>query len=201
MTSTLLESDAPRNPLDLFGQWYDTARQQATVADPTAMTLATADAAGRPAVRIVLLKDYGPEGFAFFTNYQSRKAADLEANAYAALQFWWPAQGRQVRIEGRVEKLPAEQSDVYFASRGRLSQIGAWASEQSRVIPDRATLDARVSEFEQKFPGVVPRPPHWGGYRVRPDSIEFWQDRANRLHDRLRYARSESGWRIERLNP
>lgn len=200
MDNVLLESDAPADPLELFANWYDAARPLAA-GDPTAVTLATADANGKPAVRVVLLKEYGPEGFVFFTNYTSRKASDLESNPQAALLFWWPPLGRQVRVEGSVARIPATESDAYFATRARLSKIGAWASEQSRVIPDRSMLDTRVREFERKFPEDVPRPPHWGGYCVSPDSIEFWQDRANRLHDRLRYVRNDNGWRIERLNP
>lgn len=200
MDNVLLESDAPADPLELFANWYDAARPLAA-GDPTAVTLATADANGKPAVRVVLLKEYGPEGFVFFTNYTSRKALDLESNPQAALLFWWPPLGRQVRVEGSVARIPATESDAYFATRARLSKIGAWASEQSRVIPDRSMLDTRVREFERKFPEDVPRPPHWGGYCVSPDSIEFWQDRANRLHDRLRYVRNDNGWRIERLNP
>lgn len=200
MTNTLLESDAPRDPLQLFTGWYEAAREHAP-GDPTAMTLATANAAGQPSVRVVLLKEYDQRGFVFFTNYMSRKSADLESNPTASLLFWWPKPGRQVRIEGSVKRISAEESDTYFASRPRLSQIGAWASEQSNVIPDRSVLDERVKQFEARFPGTVPRPPHWGGYRVVPLSVEFWQDRANRLHDRLRYVRDGETWRIERLNP
>ncbi|HEX7046685.1 MAG TPA: pyridoxamine 5'-phosphate oxidase [Gammaproteobacteria bacterium] len=200
MTHTLLESEAPHDPLALFTSWYEAAKPLAT-GEPTAMTLATADAAGRPSARIVLLKEYGAEGFVFFTNYGSRKSAELEANPHAALLFWWPAAGRQVRVEGRIEKISPAKSDAYFATRPRRSQIGAWASEQSRVIPDRATLDARFQRFEQEFPADVSRPPHWGGYRVIPESIEFWQNHIDRLHDRLRYRQVDNGWIIERLNP
>lgn len=199
MNNVLLESDAPPDPLELFADWYGAQAEGAQ--EPAAVTLATADATGKPGVRVVLLKEYGAAGFVFFTNYMSRKATDLDANPQAALLFWWPSFRRQVRIEGRVSRISAAESDAYFRTRARLSQIGAWASEQSRIIPDRSVLDARVKEFEQRFPSDVPRPPHWGGYRVAPGSIEFWQDRANRLHDRLRYVRENDSWRVERLNP
>lgn len=199
MNNVLLESDAPPDPLELFADWYSAQAEGAQ--EPAAVTLATADATGKPGVRVVLLKEYGAAGFVFFTNYMSRKATDLDANPQAALLFWWPSFRRQVRIEGRVSRISAAESDAYFRTRARLSQIGAWASEQSRIIPDRSVLDARVKEFEQRFPSDVPRPPHWGGYRVAPGSIEFWQDRANRLHDRLRYVRENDSWRVERLNP
>lgn len=201
MTHALLETDVPENPFTLFTDWYDAARPTMT-GEPGAVTLATANAQGYPSARIVLLKEYDERGFVIYTNYQSRKAADIESNPHASLLFWWPATRRQVRVEGRVERVSVEESEAYFASRPRLSQIGAWASEQSRSIPRRDVLDERMKQFEAKFAeGDVACPPHWGGYRVVPDAIEFWQERPNRLHDRLRYLREAGGWRIERLNP
>jgi pyridoxamine 5'-phosphate oxidase len=167
------------------------------------MALATVGADGRPAVRMVLLKGFDARGFAFYTNLESRKAAELAANPRAALLFWWDRLHRQVRVEGPVEPVEAAEADAYFASRPYGSRIGAWASPQSRVVEGRAVLEAREAELAARFPedAPVPRPPHWGGYRVRPELFEFWQGRRSRLHDRLRYAREGSGWRVERLAP
>ena len=167
------------------------------------MTLATATPDGRPSARMVLLRGADERGFSFFTNYESRKARELEANPFAALVFFWHELERQVRIEGRVERVSAQQSDAYFHSRPKGARIGAWASPQSQVIAGREILDSRYLEFERRHPDeTVPRPANWGGYRLVPDSIEFWQGRPNRLHDRLRYTLRPAGsWLIERLAP
>ena len=166
------------------------------------MTLATATRFGSPSARIVLLKSFDEGGFVFYTNYNSRKGIELEENARACLLFYWPALWRQVRIEGTVERVSAEESDQYFQSRPLGSKIGAWASDQSTEIENRAALEKRFDEFNSRFGDNVPRPPHWGGYRVKPSLIEFWQGQENRLHDRLRYTLSDDGgWVIERLAP
>ena len=167
------------------------------------MTLATAGADCRPSARLVLLKGFDASGFVFYTNYESRKARELAANPWAALVFFWPQLARQVRIEGRVEPVAPHESDAYFHSRPRGSQLGAWASHQSQVISSRAVLDQRMQELTAAYQArPVPRPPYWGGYRLAPTLVEFWQGRPNRLHDRLRYRRLEDGgWLIERLAP
>jgi pyridoxamine 5'-phosphate oxidase len=170
--------------------------------DPTAMTLATADARGRPSARVVLLKSVDARGFVFYTNRESRKGCELEANPRAALCVHWSASGQQVRVEGRVERASDEESDAYFASRPRGSQIGAWSSTQSRPLARYEELEERVRETEARFPGAVPRPPHWGGYRVIPERIEFWFERPSRLHERIIYLAEEGGgFRTERLFP
>ena len=170
--------------------------------DVISMTLATATKAGQPSARIVLLKSFDQEGFVFYTNYDSRKGLELGENPQACLLIYWSPLWRQVRIEGPIEKVSSAESDQYFDSRPLGSRIGAWASNQSRVIDSREKLDKQFAEFESKFGDHVPRPPHWGGYRVRPEVIEFWQGQENRLHDRLRYTRQQNGeWLIERLAP
>lgn len=190
------------DPLEAFRAWLAEAREHAGMRYANAMTLSTLSPDGMPQVRIVLLKGTDPRGFRFFTNYRSNKGIALDAHPRAALGFYWDAMGRQVLVRGGVERLSAEESDEYFRTRPRGSQIGAWASEQSRVLEDRAQLQARYREIERRFEGEeVPRPEHWGGYVLEPVQIEFWQDGDYRLHDRLLYRRHDDGWRIERLSP
>ena len=197
----LSELEAHADPLKQFRQWLDEA-VRAELLDATAMTLATALPDGTPDARIVLLKEAGPGGFVFFTNYESSKAAQLAANPRACLVFFWAELERQVRISGVVARVPEPVSDRYFASRPLDSQLGAWASPQSRVIPGRDELERQVADVSARFAqGHVPRPPHWGGFAVEPEEIEFWQGRPNRLHDRLRYRRAGSDWTRVRLAP
>ena len=189
------------DPFALFDAWFAQARASERN-DPNAMALATADARGRPSVRMVLLKGHGPDGFVFYTNREGRKAADLDANPHAALLFHWKSLRRQVRIEGAVSLASDAESDAYFASRSRDSQLGAWASEQSRPLDARATFERRVAAAAAKFEGQpVPRPAHWGGYRVTPHTIEFWQDREARLHKRRVFARTGDAWTEGLLYP
>jgi pyridoxamine 5'-phosphate oxidase len=190
------------DPILQFQNWLKQAKA-AGISEPTAMTLATTAADGQPSARIVLLKEVSQDGFVFYTNYGSRKGRELAVNPRAALVFYWPQLERQVRITGAVVKTSRSESNAYFQTRPRGSQLAAWASWQSLPIPDRDVLEARVKKLEAKYAGVsVPLPPNWGGYRLRPDSIEFWQGRPNRLHDRLRYSQeADGGWKIERLAP
>jgi pyridoxamine 5'-phosphate oxidase len=189
------------DPLKLFDEWLAEARESEPN-DPEAMALATADAQGKPSVRIVLLKGHGPEGFVFYTNQQSRKGDELAANANAALLFHWKSLRRQIRIEGAVSGVSAQEGDAYFASRSRDSQLGAWASDQSRPLPSRANFEARYEAMRSRFEGAdVPRPPHWGGYRVTPKRIEFWTDRPHRLHERRLFVHDEEGWTEGLLYP
>jgi pyridoxamine 5'-phosphate oxidase len=189
------------DPFRLFEQWFAEA-QASEPNDPNAMALATVDAGGQPSVRMVLLKGHGPEGFVFYTNRESRKAGELGKGAKAALLFHWKSLRRQIRIEGIVSLASDAESDAYFASRSRDSQLGAWASDQSRPLDARETFEARYEEMRARFEGMdVPRPPHWGGYRVTPHHIEFWQDRAHRLHDRRVFTRSGEGWSEGLLYP
>jgi len=192
------------DPIVQFRRWF-TEAEQAEILEPNAMTLATADAAGRPSARIVLLKGVSDEGFVFFTDYRSRKARELEANPYAALAFHWGELERQVRVVGRVERIAASESMAYFLSRPVGSQVGAWASLQSAVLEDRGLLMERVGELVKHFATTpISWPTHWGGYRIMPDEVEFWQGRPSRLHDRILYTRSsasEHAWRRDRLSP
>lgn len=192
----------PADPLELFRSWY-AAAGAAGIAKPNALTLATAEADGTPHGRVVLLSSFDERGFVFHTNYESPKGATLARNPAVSLVFWWDPLGYQVRIEGQAEKTSAAESDAYFAKRPRGSQLGAWASEQSREIDSRAALEHRMQQLERQYAGqTIPRPPHWGGYRVVPHTIEFWENRDNRLHDRLRYEHAEQGgWRVVRLAP
>lgn len=195
--------DLTLDPMDMFRRWWHEAIG-AEIEEANAMTLATANAKGQPSARIVLLKGLHQEGFEFFTNYDSDKAKEMTDNPQAALLFFWKEMERQIRIEGHVEKVSKERSEQYFQSRPRGSQIGAWTSPQSQVIPDRSVLEANAKQVEEKFAGIdpLPAPAHWGGYIVRPQLIEFWQGRANRLHDRFRYTMQPDGhWAINRLAP
>jgi pyridoxamine 5'-phosphate oxidase len=188
-------------PLEVVREWYEEA-VAAGAPDPEAMALATADARGRPAVRFVLLRGLDERGARFFTNYDSRKGRELAANPRGALAVYWPALHRQVRLEGPVERLPDEESDAYFAARGRGSRVGAWASRQSAELASREELDARVAAVEERFAGEeVPRPAFWGGYLLRPDAIELWRGRDDRLHDREEWRLRDGTWRARRLSP
>jgi pyridoxamine 5'-phosphate oxidase len=197
----LLEQDAHENPLKQFEKWFEEVIKS-DIDESNAMVLSTC-VSNKPSSRVVLLKGIDAHGFVFFTNYQSKKGKSMALNPQVSLNFFWKELERQVRVEGLVEKVTAEESDIYFASRPRASQIGAWVSAQSEVIPDRETLAQQVQNIEAKFEGVaVSRPPHWGGYRVIPHYIEFWQGRPSRLHDRIAYTLNEDhSWKIERLSP
>ncbi|MBB2495170.1 pyridoxamine 5'-phosphate oxidase [Aquipseudomonas ullengensis] len=199
----LSEAQAPAEPFALFRRWFDEAvlTEQLPV-EPNAMTLATVDDDGRPHCRVLLLKGLDERGFTFFSNYDSAKGQQLQANPFAAMTFFWPTLERQVRIEGRVERVSAEESDAYFQVRPLGSRIGAWASPQSQVIADRAELEGLLAETERRFLEQAPHcPPHWGGYRLLPERVEFWQGRPSRLHDRLNYRQVDGAWQFERLAP
>lgn len=194
--------DVATNPIQQFNQWFEAA-VQANLPEPNAMTLATCDKKGRPSARIVLLKGIDDKGFRFYTNYNSRKGQEMLDNPHVALVFNWLGLQRQIRIEGIVEKLTPAQSTEYFQSRPKGSQIGAWTSPQSDIIPNRQVLEIRVEELKKKYEGqeTLPRPDHWGGYVVQPDRVEFWQGRASRLHDRIQYMKVNNEWQITRLAP
>lgn len=197
------EADVSHDPLVQFARWFAEAAE-AEVPDHTAMTLATATPDGAPSARVVLLKGFDERGFVFFTDYRSRKGNELEANPRAALVLYWGPLDRQVRISGTVVRTSHEESERYFRTRPLGSRLGAWTSHQSRVIPGRAALEADLRDIEERFKdGDVPLPPYWGGYRVMPQVIEFWQGRESRLHDRIRYVRAgdAGGWKVERLSP
>ena len=198
----LRRADLHSDPLKQFGAWF-AAALAADIRDVNAMSLATATPDGKPSVRIVLLKGFDERGFTFFTNYDSEKGKHLEANPYAALCFFWPKLERQIRITGSVDRTSREDSAAYFHSRPPGSRLGAWVSKQSEVIDSRQILDARLEQMKERFEGgEITLPPHWGGYRLKPDQIEFWQGRPNRLHDRFRYSRRADGtWQIDRLAP
>jgi len=197
----LPDATADRDPIDLFREWF-AAAQRSGIFLPEAMTVATATPEGAPSARMMLLKGVEAGGFVFFTNYESRKAAELAANPRAALVFHWAVLERQVRVEGKVVRLSSDESEAYFRTRPRGSRVGAWASKQSRPLPDRSELEARVREHDARFKGdEVPLPPFWGGLRLMPERIEFWQGRLDRLHDRLRFERQAGGWRAVRLYP
>ena len=197
----LAESDVAADPIEQFRRWFDAALD-AGLHEPNAMTVATATRDGSPSARVVLLKGFDSRGFVFYTNYEGRKGRELEENPRAALLFYWGELERQVRIEGTVSRVSEEESDAYYASRPRGSRLGAWASEQSRTVEGRKVLEERIADLEAEYEGrEVPRPPFWGGYRVGPEVVEFWQGRENRLHDRIVYRRDDGGWKFERLQP
>lgn len=201
MLQTLDETGVDKDAIKQFGAWWQDA-VNSKIEEVNAFTLATATLTGKPSARIILLKGYDENGFVFFTNYTSNKGNELANNPQVCMVFFWKELERQVRIEGTVEKVSSEESDSYFTSRPEGSRIGAWASPQSTVIDSRDIIENNVAKYQQQFAGqTIPRPKHWGGYRVKPTGIEFWQGRSSRLHDRLQYQLAEDAWKIERLAP
>lgn len=202
-TAEFLEADLAADPMEQFARWFKEAADSAAVVEPNAMIVSTATPGGRPSSRTVLLKHYDERGFVFFTNYGSRKGSELDSNPYVSLLFPWHPVARQVLVTGTATRVGRDETAAYFRTRPHGSQLGAWASEQSSVIASRAELLARYEELAARYPEgeQVPVPPHWGGFRVAPDTVEFWQGHENRLHDRLRYVRDGEAWRVERLAP
>lgn len=196
----LNKEETEADPLEQFKTWYR-EYEEVNKLDTNAMTLSTTGVDGFPSARVVLLKGIDEGGFEFYTNYNSNKGEEIAQDSRVCLNFYWPQVERQVRVTGYAERLPAEESDAYFQSRPYGSRIGAWVSPQSDVIPGREVLNERKKEIEQKYPEEVPRPPHWGGYRVMPERIEFWQGRSNRLHDRIEYRKENGSWNKQRLAP
>lgn len=195
------ETTVAADPYAQFAAWIADALATPAIIEPNAMSVATVGENGRPSSRIVLLRQWDARGFVFYTNYESRKGADLAAHPSAALLFWWPPLERQIRIEGTVERVLDVESDAYFSSRPRGHRLSAWASRQSSTVPDKAALHEAMAEADARFPGDVPRPPYWGGLRVLPDRFEFWQGRPNRVHDRVAYERVADAWTVRRLSP
>jgi pyridoxamine 5'-phosphate oxidase len=201
VSEELIEGNVDPDPFRQFEKWFRRA-EEIVQRLPNAMALATATADGKPSVRMVLLKGFDDQGFVFYTNYESQKAQELTDNHRASLLFYWSELGRQIRITGTVTKVSRRESEAYFDTRPLDSQLGAWASQQSEVVPSRRVLEARVEELAREYEGrSIPTPPFWGGYRLAPDSIEFWQEREGRLHDRLRYRKAGESWVLERLSP
>lgn len=197
---SLSERDVAADPIAQFEKWFSQAQGAGSI-EPNAMTLATSTPDGHPSARIVLLKSVDATGFVFYTDYRSRKGAELESNPHVSLCFWWGELQRQVRVTGTVARASREESEAYYRTRPHGSRIGAWASHQSAPLASREPLEREVKRLEQQFPDDVPLPPHWGGYRVTPETIEFWQGRPSRLHDRIVYTRSGNAWTIGRLSP